>query len=473
MKILLIFPPIRETDNPRNTPHGIAMIAAVLRQRGHEVHILDINGNRFSKQEVIKKVEEEKFEIVGIGGLITVYNYLKWIVPVLREVNPHASIIAGGSLGCSIPDIVLKRNDVDIVIDGEGEITIIELVEALRDKRDLHNVRGIYFKEKGRVVRTPTRNLIRKLDALPLPAYDLLPMETYLDNPVVGIGRDIDIVSSRGCPYYCTFCYRLFGNHYRFHSSDYIIRQIKFLKKEYDIDFVSFQDDEFMANKKRVYEFCDKILKEKIEIKWSCTGRVNLVDEEILRLMKKAGCTSVSYGIESGSQKILDLMKKRVTVEQAKRAILLNKKVGLRHPTSFILGMPGETPETVKETIEFCKELNIPLKSIMFATPYPGTELYQKAKAEGRIVDEEEFIMKLGDAVSFTINLTDTFSDEELIKIRDYMIKEVQKSCRFPSKEEKERQDIELYGERLYKKSLVQQQNSRFKEHRRLHGFNE
>jgi len=260
-----------------------------------------------------------------------------------------------------------------------------------------------------------------------VPAYDLLPMEIYLSNPIIGFGRDIDFISSRGCPFSCTFCYQPWGRYFRAHSVGFIIDTLKYLKKNYGIDFVSFQDDEFMAKKNRVYEFCEQLRKHIPDLLWSCTGRVNLVNEDIVKTMKSAGCVSISYGFESGSPRMLKSMNKIATIEKMEKAIKINRKYGMMLPVSFIIGMPGEDEESCRETVAFCVKNEIPLKSIMFATPYPGTELFDLAVSTGRISKDmvHEFVLKLEDARDFVINLTDTFNEEQLIAKRQEMIKDV------------------------------------------------
>jgi len=479
MKVLLINPIIRQNDAPRNIPHGIAIMAAVARNHGHEVTVLDVNALRLNEREVTSFIENCDCDVVGIGGLIPVYRRVKWLSAAVKERKPGVPVVLGGSVGFSIPELILTRTDVDVVIHQEGELTFPELLRAIEQKRSFSTVRGIWYREDGpprRVRRTRPRKLIENLDAVvPFPAWDLLPMEVYLANPVVGIGRDIDFISSRGCPYPCTFCFHAFGRKYRAHSVDYVMAAIRHLKRTYDVDFISFQDDEFMAHPKRFLEFCHAIRRSGLGLKWSCTGRVNLVTKELLRTARESGCVSVSYGIESGSQVMLDRMKKMVTVEQARRAILMTRDAGLRCPTSFIVGMPGETMETIQETVSFCIKLNIPLRGVMFATPYPGTPLFQEAVANGALDPNrlEEFVLKLGDAVDFTVNVSGTMTDDELIAARKWMMEEVEKYYQPASPEEQEAFLIELYGEELYRRGKEQEADAAFQTHRMLHGFNE
>ncbi len=229
---------------------------------------------------------------------------------------------------------------------------------------------------------------------------------------------------------------------------DFIVDALTGLRDAYRIDFVSFQDDEFMADPRRVREFCVKV-KERIPgLLWSCTGRVNIVDEEIGGAMRDAGCVSISYGFESGSQRMLDSMKKKVTIGAMEKAARINRKFEMMLPVSFIIGMPGEDEDSCRETIEFCVRNNIPLKSMMFATPYPGTELGDYSVSTGRIKKEgmHDFVMRLEDARDFTVNLTDAFTDDELIAKRDEMIKEVNSRIRAVPEEESERKLRKLFG---------------------------
>jgi len=327
---------------------------------------------------------------------------------------------------------LLKNSQVDIICTGEGEITAIELLKRFKKKgldADKSDIKGICYRERqnNKIFCTPIRPFINNLDQESiLPAYDLLPMHIYLQNPVVGIGRDIDMITGRGCPFQCSFCYQPFGHKPRFHSIDFIIRAIEYLKKNHDIDFISFQDDEFMFNNKRIREFCEKRNRFFPDLLWSCTGRANIIvrDKSLIQLMKESGCTLISCGFESGSQRILESMNKRQKIEEMEIAVKILRKYELPIPVSFIIGMPGEDESSCQETINFCLQNNIPLDSLMFATPYPGTEIFDFALRTGRIDRKNlhEFMMNIGDARDFIINLTDSFSDEQLVQKREEMM---------------------------------------------------
>lgn len=434
LKVLIINPPVRLDDKPRQIPHGLAILSnAIRKQMGIEPAFLDINAHRYNREETEKKITQTEFDIVLIGGLAPVYRSIVELSSFIKKQNPDSKIIAGGYVAMPIPDILLKNSQVDIVCTGEGEITIVELLKRFQKKglnADKSDIKGICYKEgrNNRIYCTPLRPFISNLDEESmLPAFDLIPMNIYLKNPVVGLGRDIDIIAGRGCPFQCTFCYQPFGHKPKYHSVGFIIRGIKYLRKNYNIDFVSFQDDEFMADKKRIRRFCEERNEHFPDLLWSCTGRANIIakDENIVKLMKDSGCTLISCGFESGSQKILDGMHKRQKIEEMEETVKILRKYELPVPVSFIIGMPGEDEESCQETVNFCLRNNITLDSLMFATPYPGTEIFNSALETGKIDKNSlhEFMMNIGDARDFLINLTDSFSDEQLVKKREEMMR--------------------------------------------------
>lgn len=430
-RVVIINPPIRLTDKPRHVPHGLAIIAGIIRKElGITPVFIDANAHRYSEEELASILSRLEFDIVLTGGLIPVYRTIIAYAAMIKRIRPAAYIVAGGSAGMSVPQLLLDHSAVDAVCAGEGERAVVDLIKALRayGKEGLADIPGFYFKEGNRTSFSGTRPLIKDLDTeSDMPAYDLLPMEIYLANPKIGLGRDIDIISSRGCPFDCAFCYQPWGRSFRSHSASFIIEMVRHLRKTYRIDFVSFQDDEFMADKRRVLEICERIPRETPGLKWSCTGRANLVSSDITKTMRLAGCVSISYGFESGSPRMLRAMRKRVTISDMEEAVRINRELGMMVPVSFILGMPGEDEESCRETVEFCARNKILLKSMMFATPYPGTDIFDFAIKTGRLKIEgiHDFVMRLEDARDFVINLTDAFSDEGLIAKRREMIKEV------------------------------------------------
>ena len=420
MKILLINPPIRLGAPPHSFPIGLGIIAQVLVNEGYRVDILDINAERISKSELIKRINlKSKYDIIGVGGLITTYQFLKWLIPELRKYNSESKIIIGGGVVTETQNLLLNKTPADIAVIGEGEMTMKELVSVLEINKPLETVRGIVYKRENQIKINPPRPLIKNLDELPLPAYELFPTDIYVHNVWISPKKtQINVITARGCPYNCNYCFHIFGKGARTRSINNVIEEIKYLIDKYKVESLIIQDETFSLNKKRVIEFCNSFLREKIKIPWMCSCRVNLVDREMFAKMKQAGCYYINYGIESGSQKILDNMNKRVKVHQAKWAIQQTMDAGFYCGTTFMFGYPGEDLTTIKETINFCRELML-YPTFFYTTPYPGTKLFEEAKDRilKKFGDLDKFYESLGDALEFTINLTD-FSDEMLFKLK-------------------------------------------------------
>lgn len=473
--VVLVFPPIRTWDSPRNFPTGIGLIAARLRGAGYRVGVIDANALRLNDEQVLAEIADYNPAVVGFGGLITTYGWVKRIAGKVRAMRGDIKIMLGGSVGSSIVETALSNLDIDVITVGEADDTVLELMKALLGGGELDGIAGLAFMRGGQVVRTAKRDLIEDISKLDYPAWDMFPMEVYLENPVVGIGRDIDIISSRGCSFDCNYCYKIFGRRYRKRSATHVVGEMVELKRRYDVDFISFQDDCFVIDKKRVYAICDLIdqSSELRDIRWSCNGRVTVCDAELVRRMRTSGCVSVAYGIESGSQTMLRAMNKQVTLEQVRDTLECSRAAGLRTPLAFMIGYPGETRETVMETVAFCKQLNIPLTSMTFTCPYPGTALYEWACEAGKLPDnEEELVLKMGDAVDLAVNLTE-MPDEELISLREEALSLARENYVGPAASEIEAHEKELFGEKLYCKSRKQFNDPRMRAHRQRHGFND
>jgi len=445
MKVVLINPPIREWSKPNVFPLGLGYIASILLQERHEVEVLDINAHRWEREEVEERVKRASFDVVGIGAIVTTYKYVKWLFSIIKKHHPGKKLIVGGSVGSSIPRLMLERNPVDVVSVGEGEETVRELMKVLEGEGDLSEVKGIWYRDgSGKIFENEKRSPIQDLGTVPLPAWNLFPMEIYLKNPVGAPNRNkwidgsaeqdtplsMNLFATRGCPYQCIYCYHDFmGMGYRHRSPENVINEIEALYKNYGVAYFHFIDDEFVMKKDFVSRFCS-LMKGLMKtygrpFTWGCTGRVNLMTEELVATLADSGCVLIGYGIESGSQRMLDFIKKKVTVDQAKNAIRLTKKYLGWADCSFMIGYPGETKESIRETIDFCKELDLAPEVIFFLTPYPGTELYELAFAQGKIRDEEAYILGLDEqGEKISVNFTD-FTDKELYQIHDSMVKEL------------------------------------------------
>lgn len=439
MKVLIVNPPIRENDNP-HFPSGLGYLAAVLRKEGYEVAVIDVAAHRLKKDELIEEIKKHNFDVFAVGGLITIFNYLKWLTNEVRKINPNVLIISGGSAVSSIPNLFLKRTGIDVGLLYESELTIIELLKAVNNKTDISTIPGISFRDKnGGIIVNPLRERIDNLDSIPFPAYDLFPMDIYLKHPLqMGLlnlskGRKaIGIVSTRGCPWKCTFCHRNFGNTYRTRSPENVVAEMEMLYKTYGITFFDFKDETLTVNKKHTEALCDLLIQKGYDFKWQGMTRADLVTKDLLIKMKKAGCIYINFGLESGSQRMLDAVDKKIKVEIMEQSIKWVKEIGLELTKSFMIGIPGETKETVQETIDFCKKLDLD-GTFFICTPYPGTILWEKLKHDGRIVTEEdeakyiEHLASAGDAINLNMNVSG-LPDGELLELRDWATKKIAKN---------------------------------------------
>jgi radical SAM superfamily enzyme YgiQ (UPF0313 family) len=437
MKVLLVCPPARDASV---LPLGAAYIAGYLQREGHSVEVLDLIVNSFSEEELEAKIKTfGKYDCIGISAIVTSYKFLKGFTKKIKSYFPHLPIIVGNAISIACPRTLLEHSDVDIVVVDEGELTAAELVRYIYEPAKFSNIKGIWYKENNRIYQTSPRERIENLDLLPYPAWDLFEVKVYMQNSGAYLEHGLNtgwISAVRGCPFRCGYCSRGFGQKVTTRSADSVIDEILELKRKFKINHIDMVDDLFMASKRFIQEFCTKLLERKIKISWSCAGRVNLVDEELLRLMKEAGCLTVAYGIESGSQKILNNMNKSATVEQAERAIALVRKVGLKlGGTPYMFGYVGEDLNTIKETIDFIQKMKLVNRKFFFSTPYPNTPLYDWAKKNDRIkYDEDAYLSLLGNnAETFLVNLTD-FPDEELLKLKNgseyLLVKEMPLSVR-------------------------------------------
>lgn len=418
MKILLINPPCRRAVE---MPLGLAYIASVLRLSGHNINLLDINASGISQDKVVGILKNTDFNVIGIGGLTSTYKYVKWLSSVIKNIKPEIPIIAGNMVSTAIPELLLNNTKIDIAVIDEGEETVKDLIETIARSGDLSCVDGIYFKKEDQIYQTKPRKRIEDIDSLPFPAWDLFPIDIYLKSTIhIDYGyRSMSMSTVRGCPFSCIYCSRPFGRKVYARSAESMVKEIKELKNKFGVQYIGFADDLFLFDEARILEFCDRLIKERIDIKWGGSGRANLVNEKLLVRMKRAGCICLGYGFESGSQKILDIMNKNVTVKQAEEAIKMTRKAGIYLMSSFMFGMVGETEETIKETIDFMKKMRIPDNRLLFTTPFPKTPLYELSKKMGRLPeDEDKYIESLGELYSTClVNLTN-FSKDELVKLK-------------------------------------------------------
>lgn len=382
--VLLIYPffkPRRDRSVFRFPPLGISYIAASLQQAGHVVHLVDCTF--LDKKEALNQALETKAEVVGIYAMVSMLDECLWFA---RQLRPTCRLlVAGGPLPTCDPEPFLDA--FDVVVRGEGEQTMLELMRAYEEASDMGVIAGVAFRKhadgtaKSELVSTPERAFTKTLDRVPFPARALLPNESYIRYGKKKYGYSITtVMSTRGCPFRCEFCSNVvFGGSYRERSPENVVDEIvEVLAVGYDR--ISFTDDVFTMKKERVVKVCQEIRRRGLKFKWECLGRVDALDTPTALDMKAAGCTRIFFGIESGDEQILKLMNKKITIEQARRAVQAAHNAGLQVGAFFIIGYPGDTDETVLKTLRFANSLPLDYLGLSMPYPLPGTDLYKRTK---------------------------------------------------------------------------------------------
>jgi radical SAM superfamily enzyme YgiQ (UPF0313 family) len=406
-KVLLIFPPyslkeefssLSEVGNMQQ-PLGVGYLGVVLEKAGFEVKIIDAPPLEWGIKEIVAEAKIFLPDFIGLSVSTVDFDKaikLAWALKKSRSVP----VIIGGPHVTAVPEEVMDFSCFDIGVIGEGEETIVELIQALVEKGNLEKVAGVVFRQGRKIVKTKPRGFIKDLDKLPFPARHLMPpLFSYHPTPATYKKFPVGtVITSRGCPYQCTFCFRgVFGNQLRFRSPESVVAEMEVLISQFGAKEIRLWDDTFNVNPERVKAICQLIIKRGLKFPWTCLGRVDRVDHQMLKLMKKAGCWQISYGIESGNEEILVSIKKGITKKMVREAIGATYKAGIQSLGFFIVGLPGDTEETMKETIEFAKSLPLDAANFTIATPYPGTELWALAKKRGFLknISYEKLVVNL------------------------------------------------------------------------------
>jgi anaerobic magnesium-protoporphyrin IX monomethyl ester cyclase len=415
MKITLVNPPYPPSvhSHPPFIPLGLGYLAAVAQKAGHEITIIDCQAEKLTLEVFRSRIEKVPSDVIGVTSTTLLYKSAMQLVALAKQVQPQALTVLGGSHGTFWDENALNEYpSLDLIVRGEGERTFVELLDKLQTRSSLDNVLGITFRREDKVIRTPSRPYIEDLDSLPFPAHDLMPLEGYKHEGKILF----PLVTSRGCVYWCDFCstVRMFGRGYRWRSAKNVVDEIELVHDKYGVDQVTFYDDAFSVDRERVMKICGEIRSRRLDVTWDCGTRVDMVDRELMTAMRDAGCFCVWLGVESGSEKILGAMNKSIKLDQTRKAFKTANKVGLMTIANTVIGFPGETEETARETVRFIKELNPDSVGFYVATPYPGTPMYEQVKQKGwlKITDFDKY-----DTASPTFE-TPWLSMERLSRIR-------------------------------------------------------
>jgi len=382
-------------------PQGIAYITSYLEREGYHIDIYHQDIHHYPEDHLTSFLDKNEYDIIGVGVIAGYYQYkqLKKLSRAINRSKNRPFFILGGHGPSPEPDYFLRLTEADVIVIGEGEETMLDLVQTLSSKKSLNQIKGIAFRDiAGKTIITPTRPLIKDLDSIPFPAYHKFPVEIYRLNQYPGQERtefNMPVLTGRGCTFKCNFCYRLDKGH-RARSHLSILEEVEFLIKEYRISYVDFSDELLMISKERTIELCEEIIKSGLTFKWTCNGRLNYATDEVIGLMKKAGCVYINYGIEAVDDEILKGMKKGLRVKMIHKGIQATLKAGIHPGYNIIFGHIGDDRETLRKSVEFLLQYNdhSELRTIRPVTPYPGSPLYDYAINEGLLSGPEEFYEK-------------------------------------------------------------------------------
>ncbi len=366
-------------------PLNLMYLASSLEDASFSVEIIDDDLLQMGYEKVSEKMAKVNPQIVAITATTsTVKTAIKYMKSI-KKLLPNSLSVIGGPHPTFMPLEVLKDSVIDVVVMGEGEETLVDLASNYIDKNnyDLENIRGIAYPHHENVKFTQPRPLIKDLDSLPLPARHLIPFDSY------GVSKDQSggMITSRGCVFSCGYCSSslIMGKKFRARSPQNVVDEMEELVYQYKIRDIAFMDDTFLLNKRRARDIAQEIEDRNLDVSFVASSRVDMVDSSLLKKLKTSGMSTLYYGVESGSQRVLDIMKKGITLKQAEDAVVSAKNAGLKVLTSFILGYPGETEEDINKTINFSIKLNPDYSQYSILTPFPGTPIYYELHNEGLI----------------------------------------------------------------------------------------
>ncbi|UCE29505.1 MAG: radical SAM protein [Candidatus Bathyarchaeota archaeon] len=413
--------PHRRSDKYLEYPIYLAYVVAVLEKAGVDVHFVDGVVEELSVQAFAEKVKRLRPDLIAIEcSTPSITKDLQTAQKVKEELEDTFIVLMGSHPTYFHKEILSENKFVDAIARGEFDFTIRELALTFKGQQQLQNIAGISYRNGESIQINEDRPLIQDLDTLPFPARHIVKSDSYREAVFTG-RRCTTIVSSRGCPYQCVFCLwprTMYGRKFRKRSMANVVDEVQHVVEDCGVDEIYFDDDCLTLDRNRLLQICEEIVRRHVKVKWMCQARVDNADDEVLKAMKQAGCHYIKYGVESGSQEMLDAMKKGITLDKVRRAFKLTRKAGIKTQAFFLLGLPWETPETVTETIEFAKEIKPDSAQFAVVVPHPGTELYDLCLERGWLRYESWDDFDCRKALIETDNLS--IEDAERYRTRAY-----------------------------------------------------
>ena len=394
MKVALVQPP-----NPQRSgdwkkmkvsrpPINLALLASHIRNFDHEPFVYDFDWCDDSIEDMAKLILSKGPDVVGFTCLTPRIKIVLQMAARIKEKNKNVITLIGGVHVSAVLRQSLYTDDIDYAIYGESEGALVELLDALDNKKSIENVPNLIYRKDDEIRTNPTNPLIENLDEMPLPAWDLLNLQDYTD-PATFDGIHMGVMTARGCPWDCIFCSSkvTWGRKVRFRSAENVIEELDYIVNKLGIANIMFYDDTFTVKKSRFLKICDEMVKRKLNLRYYSQVRVDTVDEEVADALARSGCIAAAIGVESGDEKILKVLRKEFTKDNVRKAVAALKRADVHILATYVLGSPGETKESVEKTFAFAKELDTDQAKFMICTPFPGTESYKIAVQKGLLPD--------------------------------------------------------------------------------------
>lgn len=425
-RVVLINPPISQeitygkfaSGAPVLPPLGILYLAAYLLKHGYDVRVIDGVAEHLSLDGIIEELSSTRDQVIGITATTVAYWAAKQLIEKIRsEISGSIVVLGGAHVSGSPEKTIVELPEGTYAIRGEGETAFLRFIHDVERGGDFNDVPSLIYKEDGKIFKTERAPLIKDIDSLPHPARHLLVSpDVYSHTMFRGWKQSISVITSRGCPFQCSYCDQsVFQRSWRAHSPDYIIDELKEIFETYGPRFVSFEDDNFFLNKKRMTEFCTKVIEQRLHFHWGCSLRLTDLSEEYIPLMYQAGCRLIYVGLESGVDRIKKMVNKDIDRDEIYAKIKLVKKYGIRIYASFILGIPTETKAEMKETVRFARSLALDGVSFFLFTPFHNIQLSELAHKHGRVNTDYKYFSAHTD---HPVYIPEGMTAKELLKIQ-------------------------------------------------------
>ncbi|MDH5509403.1 MAG: B12-binding domain-containing radical SAM protein [Nitrospinota bacterium] len=396
-KVLLVYPPISKFERyggrlgffgGNQIPLGIFLLASYLREKGIEVHAIDAEARLMKPEDIAQLLKRDGYNVLGISATTVAFHRALELAKCAKEISPDVVTILGGPHVSTSPGQPMEYDAFDYAIRNEGEETLVELLGCLEVDGNHEEISGLSFRKGGEIKVNPARRYIEDLDTLPFPAYDMIPDIGIYSPPPFNYKKSpvVNIITSRGCPFKCTFCETTtFGRKVRMRSAKNIVDEIQHVTEKYGAREIAFVDDTFTVQPKRIYEIFELARERNLDFPWSCMSRVDTVDDALLEFMSQRGCWYVALGIESGDEEILKRIKKNIKFSQVEKVVSKCHELGMVTKGFFMIGHPGETVETIEKTIKYAQSILLDHVVVTINTPMPGSEQYRTVNSYGTL----------------------------------------------------------------------------------------